>query len=55
MENIVDMQNYVRSRQRKGKTAKQVQYDLVDHGYDYHAAYAFVMAHWEIPDEGRKA
>lgn len=52
MEPIADMQNYVRSRQRKGKTPQQVIDDLVARGdYDEYAAYAFVIMHWEIKDK----
>lgn len=47
MEIIQDMENYVRSRQRKGKKATEVRQDLEDHGYDRAAAEAFVMMHWE--------
>jgi hypothetical protein len=51
------MENYVRSRQRKGKTATEVRQDLEAHGYDRPAAEAFVMMHWEskeLDDWGKK-
>lgn len=50
MEQIADMQNYVRSRQRKGKTPKETRDDLVQHGYDIHAAHGLVMMHWETSE-----
>lgn len=46
-DEIVDMQNFIRARQRKGQTAKQIQENLQSRGYDFHAARAFVMMYWE--------
>jgi SOS response regulatory protein OraA/RecX len=51
MEVIVDMKNYVRSRQRKGKTASEIRDDLIKHGYDRFAADALVMMHFKRADD----
>lgn len=47
MNQIVDMQNYIRTRQRKGRTGMQILDDLMAAGYDRFAAEAFVMQYWE--------
>lgn len=46
MEIIADMPNYILSRKKKGKTARQIKNDLIDHGYDEMAAHGLVMLHW---------
>lgn len=47
MQFIKDMENFIRSRQRKGKTATEAKKDLMQYGYDEHAARGLVMLHWE--------
>lgn len=44
---IHDMENYIRSRQRKGKSAGDIRADLIREGYDVHAAQAFIYQYWE--------
>lgn len=51
METIVDLQNYVWKRQANGKSAVEIRQDLIDHGYDFHAAAALVMRYWDFGDE----
>lgn len=51
MEHISDMENYIQSRRRKGKTARQIHEDLQNHGYDHFAAHALVMLHWYTQEE----
>ncbi len=50
MEQIADMANFIRSRQRKGITATEVRKVLTERGYDLHAARALVMMHWVISE-----
>ena len=50
-QRIVDMENFIQSRQRKGKTAKEVVTDLERAGYDMHAARGLVMKYWEMEEE----
>jgi hypothetical protein len=50
-DKIADIENFIRSRQRKNKTATDIVADLQKYGYDYHAARALVMKHWETPKE----
>jgi hypothetical protein len=45
--NISDMKNYILSRKRKGRTVGEVRQDLINEGYDWHAATAFLMRYWE--------
>lgn len=47
MEVIADLENYIRKRQRKGKSPEQIMGDLKNHGYDHFAAQGLVMLHWE--------
>ena len=56
MEHIADMENYIRSRQRKGKKPSEVRKDLEKVGYDFYAAEGLVMLHWkyEEGDNGTK-
>lgn len=51
MEKIKDIQNYIRTRQKSGKTASQIRDDLQSAGYDLHAAQAFIWMHWESEEE----
>jgi hypothetical protein len=51
MDVISDMQNYIQSRKRKGKTFQQTRDDLIAHGYDQHAAHGLTMMHWYIDCE----
>lgn len=51
MDTIHDMANYIAKRRNKGKTATEIQHDLQQHGYDYHAARALIMMHWHYNDE----
>lgn len=51
MEHIVDLENYVRSRQRKGKSAHDIVGDLMRAGYDSYAAQGLVMMYWETKEE----
>lgn len=51
MEHISDMKNFIRSRQKKGKTANQIKEDLEKHGYDQYAAQGLVMIYFEVKDE----
>lgn len=50
MEQIADMENYIRSRQGKGKTATDIREDLQKHGYDFHAASALIIRYWEYKE-----
>ena len=40
---IVDVKNFIQSRQRNGKPVKEVHQDLMRYGYDTHAATGLIM------------
>lgn len=46
-EMISDIKNYIQSRRKKGKSAKEIQADLEREGYDLHGARGLIMLHWE--------
>lgn len=51
MEPIADMENFIKSRQKKGKMPREVRKDLEDRGYDFYAAQGLVMRYWEFEEE----
>lgn len=53
MDLIQDIPNYIRSRRKKGKSSSQIRDDLINHGYDYHAASALILIYLEetTPEE----
>lgn len=49
-DQIVDMRNFILKRQQKGKTPVEIRQDLMERGYDFHAAHGLVMLYWETDD-----
>jgi hypothetical protein len=50
-EVIRNMAGYVQKRRSKGMTATQIRDDLMDRGYDLHAAQALVMLYWHAEED----